>query len=109
MVGIRKLREAIRQVLHEYAALPRNGLASHIVWDEKADRYLLLAFGWRGVKNYHYCVAHLEITDGKIWIHRDGTEEGLATELEHKGVSKQQMVLAFHEPEMRAYTEYAAA
>ena len=109
MVGVKKLRQAIRAVLDEYAALPRSGLDSHIVWDEKTDRYLLLAFGWRGIRRTHYCVAHLEIVDGKIWIHRDGTEEGLATELERQGVTKQQIVLAFHEPEMRAYAEYAIA
>jgi hypothetical protein len=109
MVGVKKLRQAIRSVLDEYAALPRRDLTSHIIWDEKNDRYLLMAFGWRGVRQYHYCVAHLEIVDGKIWIHRDGTEEGLAVELERYGIPKSKIVLGFHEPEARPYTEYAAA
>ncbi|NER33043.1 MAG: XisI protein [Oscillatoria sp. SIO1A7] len=44
----------------------------------------------------------------KIWIQRDGTEDGMATELAAAGIPKEQIVLAFHPPELRQYTEYAA-
>ena len=29
----------------------------------------------------HGCLVHIEIIDGKLWIQRDGTEQGIATEL----------------------------
>ena len=57
----------------------------------------------------HGIVAHLEIIDGKIWIQRDGTEYGIAHELEASGVPKQRIVLGFHPPEIRPRTQYAAA
>ncbi len=45
----------------------------------------------------------------KIWIQRDGTEDGLAGELEEAGVAKTAIVLGFHESRIRCHTEYAAA
>ncbi|WP_422387058.1 element excision factor XisI family protein [Anabaena sphaerica] len=50
---------------------------------------------------------HIDIKNGKIWIQHDGTEVGIATLLLIKGVPKQDIVLAFHAPEMREFTEFA--
>ncbi len=47
--------------------------------------------------------------DGKVWIQRDGTQEGIALELEEAGIPKEAIVLGFKRPELRPYTDYAAA
>jgi len=65
--------------------------------------------GWDGDRRIYYVLAHVEIVDGKVWIQHDGTEDGVATELVAAGVSKSDIVLGFHEPEIRPYTEFAAA
>jgi hypothetical protein len=52
---------------------------------------------------------HLDIIDGKIWIQRDGTEDGIAYELEDAGVPKCDIVLAFHSEDVRPHTGYAVA
>ena len=52
---------------------------------------------------------HVDIVDGKIWIHRDGTEDGIAGELEEAGIPKSAIVLGFREPDVRPYTGYAVA
>ena len=49
------------------------------------------------------------IINGKIWIQKDATEEGIATDLENLGVPKDKIVLAFHSPTLRKYGEYAFA
>ena len=54
-------------------------------------------------------IAHLDIIDGKVWIQKDNTEEGVATDLENYGVAKNKIVLAFKSPALRKYKEYAAA
>jgi len=43
------------------------------------------------------------------WIENDWTDEGLANELVEKRISAQNVVLAFHPPDMRIHTEFAAA
>ena len=109
MDKLERQRTAIKQVLQKYAALPRRNVQAEMVFDDSTNRYLLVVQGWQGVKRIYYCVAHLEIVNGKIWIQRDGTEDGLAKELERNGVQKNEIVLGFHEPEVRSFTEYAAA
>jgi hypothetical protein len=49
------------------------------------------------------------LQNGKIWIENDWTEEGLVTGLLECGVPPEDVVLAFHPPEMRSHTEFAVA
>ena len=79
-----------------------------IIFDKQRDHYQIVNVGWKrnGHRNYG-CILHLDIKDGKIWIQHDGTEEGIAAALVEKGVPKHDIVLAFHPPEMRQYTEFA--
>ncbi|MEH1849155.1 MAG: element excision factor XisI family protein [Nostoc sp.] len=51
-------------------------------------------------------ILHLDIKDGRIWIQHDGTEEGIANRLVEMGVPKQDIILAFHEPYVRQFTEF---
>ena len=62
--------------------------------------------GWDG-RRVHGCLAHVDLIDGKIWIQRDGTEDGLARDFEAAGVPKDRIVLAFRSPGIRRYTGYA--
>ncbi|WP_333146915.1 element excision factor XisI family protein [Microcoleus sp. B13-B6] len=52
---------------------------------------------------------YVRIRDRKFWIEEDWTEDGIATDLVRAGVPKEDIVLAFHEPGMRQYTDFAAA
>jgi hypothetical protein len=65
--------------------------------------------GWEGSRRVHGALIHVDIVDGKIWIHRDGTEDGIAGELEEAGIPKSAIVLGFREPDVRPYTGYAVA
>lgn len=76
------------------------------LFDSEQDHYQLLYVGWRGNKRSFGCILHLDIKGGKIWIQHDGTEVGIANQLVELGVPKQDIVLAFHEPEIRQYTDF---
>jgi hypothetical protein len=52
---------------------------------------------------------HLDIKDGKIWIQYDGTEGGIALELVELGVPKEDIVLGYHSPSVRGFTEFAVS
>jgi hypothetical protein len=51
----------------------------------------------------------VRIKNEKIYIEEDWTEECIATELLREGVPKEDIVLAFHDPETRKFTEFAVA
>jgi len=52
---------------------------------------------------------HLDIKGGKIWIQWNGTEDDIAAELVALGVPKHDIILGFHTPLLRQYTEYAVS
>lgn len=76
------------------------------VLDTERDHYLLLHTGWHDNRRTHGCSLHIDIKDGKIWIQHDGTEDGIATQLLELGVPKENIVLAFHSPYTREFTEF---
>ncbi|WP_321164240.1 element excision factor XisI family protein [Chlorogloeopsis fritschii] len=43
----------------------------------------------------------------KIWIQRDGIEDGIANELVKAGIPKSQIVLAFQPVDVRKHTAFA--
>ena len=67
-----------------------------------------MSVGWDG-RRVHGCLIHIDLIDGKCWIQRDGTESGIALELEAAGIPKDHIVLAFRPPEVRQHTGYAVA
>ncbi len=113
MATLNDYREAVRAVLKPYAEARYDNVeaSNRLICDEKNDQYLILSLGWakRPKRRIHGCLIHIEIIDNKIWIQRDGTEDGIAGELEEAGVAKTAIVLGFHEPRIRCHTEYAAA
>ena len=104
-------RKTIERVLTDYAAVPysNSNAKTEPIFDYERDRYLLVNVGWDNGKRMHGCLVHVDIIEGKFWIHRDGTEDGIAADLERAGVPKSDIVLAFHAPELRKHTEYAVA
>jgi hypothetical protein len=65
--------------------------------------------GWSNQKRVSAITVYARVENGKIWIEEDWTEDGIATDLVREGVPKEDIVLAFHPPEMRPYTDFAAA
>jgi len=111
MDSLETYREIIERVLSDYAAVPyaHGDFKTELVFDRVRDRYLLIDVGWDGKRRVHGCIVHIDIIDGKLWIQRDGTEQGIALDLEQDGIPKEHIVLGFREPELRQYTGYALA
>lgn len=115
MEEVKNFREIIEKVLSEYAKFYRAANDQRAdenmvetVFDREGNHYVLFNIAWKGYDRTHYAVVHLDIINGKIWIQKDETEEGVATDLEKYGVPKDKIVLAFKSPALRKYTEYAA-
>ncbi len=109
MDRLTELYNIIYPILKEYADLPyadRNLKHKLVISDDHKD-YLLMTIGWRDDVKIHGCVVHLEIINQKVWIHRDGLEDGIADDLLRAGIPQNQIVLAFHPPKIRHHTEFA--
>jgi hypothetical protein len=108
-----KHRNFIKKVLidyHEWVSGSANlDRESCLVFDEIHDQYFWLFMGWEGKKKIRNIQVHIRIKNEKIYIEEDWTEEGIATELLRESVPKQAIVLAFHDPETRKFTDFAIA
>ena len=106
-------RQIIKRVLSQYVELaqqtPSPGVESFLIADEQNDHYMLFSLGWEQRQRVRNFRVYVRLHNNKIWIEYDLTEEGIATDLLEAGVPKEDIVLAFHAPEMRPYTEFAAA
>lgn len=104
-------RQAIERVLIVYTKIPyaHGDLRCEAIFDREHDRYALLTLGWDAGKRVHFPLVHIDIVDGKVWIEKDNTEDGVASELVQAGISKSQIVLAFRSAEVRKHTEFAVA
>lgn len=114
-MAVEQYRQYIQDILSERreraSKQPRNAEEYEVqtLFDEQQDHYQLLYVGWRGNRRDFGCVLHLDIKNGKIWIQHDGTEEGIANRLVEMGVPKQDIILAFHEPYIRQFTDFGVA
>lgn len=111
MDNLDKYREIITKVLTEYAQIPYacGELERKLVIDKKYNNFLLLTIGWQNKTRVHGYLVHIEIINDKIWIQRDGIEDGITNDLLTAGIPKDKIVLAFHPPGDRLHTEFAVS
>ncbi len=111
MDALNEYRDKLEAILMEYTHIPYayGDIQTESVFDRVRDRYLLMNVGWDEGRRVHGALVHVDIINGKFWIQRDGTEEGIAKHLVQAGVPKDQIVLAFRSEEMRKHTDFAVA
>ena len=111
-----KYRQILQEVLQAYATdavahkpPTPDEMQVRVLADTQHDHYQALYGGWRNGRQIFSVVFHFDIIDGKIWAQRNISDYDIIEDIEAKGVPKSDIVLAFHAPEMRPFTEYAVA
>lgn len=110
MDTLERYRQIIRDLLLPMTERQYSGLdvTNEAVFDTVNDHYLIVSVGWEGnVRRIYHTLVHLDILNGKVWIQRDGTEDGIGYDLEEAGIPKSDIVPAFHPLDVRPYTGYA--
>lgn len=112
MDRLKKYTEAIKSAIQKHADFKETGREEseiQTIFDDERGHYYLMDIGWEDMRRIHTCLLHLDLKNGKIWIQKDFTEAGIATDLMEAGISKDKIVLGFQAPFKRAFTEFAAA
>jgi hypothetical protein len=106
-----RYRQIVKEVLAKRAAIPypNETIRDRTLFDEQSDSYAVISDGWQGIERIHDVLIDLEIKQGKVWIQADNTDVAVARELEEHGIPKSDIVLGFRAPDVRPYTDYAAA
>src|SRR5438477_2986338 len=103
-------RDVVKQVVVEWESYIRrarhNGVEIQRIFDDGNNNYLLMYVGWDKGRRVERSALHLRIKDDKIWIEADETDRGIADDLLRAGVPREDIVLGFQPPEMRALSEF---
>jgi hypothetical protein len=113
MENLTHYQNLVKQFMTEFAAIVNKkytpNLYTPVIFDDEHSQYIMLRVGWLKQEHVHRTLLHVCLRDGHFWIEEDWTEEGIATYLLSKGVPRENIVLAFHPPEMRPLTDFAVA
>lgn len=101
--------DIVKQVLLAYIDFFVEGGVTTLrpLFNDEEQTYLILNVGWREKRYIHNVVVHVDIINNQLWIQKDDTEEGIATDLVEAGIPKHNIVLGFREAEVRPYTGFA--
>ena len=104
MDKLTKHKKIVRTLIEEIAEMtpPDENTETQTIMDEVRGYYLLFDVGFENIRHVFLPWVHLEVKkNGKIWLHHDGTDLKIALILNERGISKKDIVLAFHTPERR--------
>ena len=108
MEKITRYQQYVQEILRSYHNGDKDINSSQVIFDTEHNHYQLLTLGWRDeLKRILHIIAHVDIIDGKIWVQRDFTEPSIADQLIARGVPNTDIVLGFHPPYKRPYTDFA--
>ena len=107
----REYRTIVKQLFQEVdRMLPsEGGVTTELICDEENGHYQLGQVRWESDRRVDDVFLHVDIQAGKVWIQHDGTNLRIAEMLVDEGIPRNDIVLAFHPPELRRLTDYAAA
>lgn len=109
MDRVTEYRQHVQELINRYAAQrPKDeSVETQVVVDTEHDHYQLLNVGWEDEHRIYGCVLHIDIKENKVWIQQNNTEHRVADELVELGIPKHQIVIGFHSPYKRQFTEFA--
>ncbi|MEH2359968.1 XisI protein [Nostoc sp.] len=109
MDKLKKYQQIIQQLLQEYAAISSQDseVETQLIFDTERHHYQLINVGWKNQRRVYGCFIHLDIKDGKVWLQHNGTENEVGEDLANLGIPKQDIVIGFHSPFKRQFTDYA--
>lgn len=107
MAQVDQYRELVQEVLRS-RVYSWPDVEGQLIFDTERDHYQLVNVGWQDDWHRVYgTVIHIDIKDGKLWIQWDGTDDAVAAELLERGIPKSDIVIGFHAPYKRQFTEFA--
>jgi len=79
-----------------------------VLADREKHHYQLMVSGWADDRFMNDILVHFHVSDdGKIWLLENNTEWLVAEELVRRGIPSHDIVIGFHPPQYRKYTEFA--
>ena len=108
-MALTKTQLAVHRVLEQLTQPTElhEKIEEQVVIDDRNGHYLMLNVGWDELHRTHGVVVHIDIKGDFVWVQRDNTDFNIVQALHEQGVPKNRIVLGFHAPYKRQFTDYA--
>src|SRR5258708_16087900 len=106
-----EFRTIVERIMREVEGMTpsERQIRTEVVIDHANGHYQLGQVGWDNGRRVDDIFLHVDVCDGKVWIQHDGTDLTMADMLLEAGIPRESIVLAFHRPELRKFTEFSVA
>ena len=115
MDGVESETEAYRAIIRRVMGEIREyipdeeGIRYELILDDANGHYELMRSGWFNHRRIHGSILHIDLLGPKVYVEHDGTNLEVVKELLDAGIPAKRMVLSFHPPQQRQYTEFAVS
>ncbi len=108
-MALTKTQLAVHRVLEQLIqpTEPHEKIEEQVVIDDRNGHYLMLNVGWDELHRTHGVVVHIDIKGDFVWVQRDNTDSNIVRALLDQGIAKNRIVMGFHAPFKRQFTDYA--
>lgn len=103
--------KAVRELMQEWLDFikPSDSYHVELIVDDEKKRFVLMSDGWFKYRRFYGPLIDIWLRDEKVWIYEDNTEEGVPDELLAKGLTPEEIVIAWQPEYKRELTGFAVA
>ena len=98
-------KRCVKELMLPYESLRTERSKVELIFDDERMRYMAVRVGWADRKRLHLCLVHIDISDGKLIIQCNNTEDLIIAELEAMGIPRQHICSGFLPPEVRTLVD----
>lgn len=114
MDKLRQYQKAVKRVLENYlerqvTSLSDASVETLLSADDQRGIYMVLRNGWQGKERVQNILLFVRLVNGRIWVEEDWTDFDVVGQLLEANIPQEDIVLAFHHPQLRPLTEFAVA
>jgi ketopantoate reductase len=104
-------RDIIKRVMRELVKyIPdEEGIRTELLLDDGNGHYQVMQIGWKDRRRIHGTLFHVDLIGDKVHVEHDGTDLALVDDLLDAGIPKHDIVIGFHPPAHRKYTDFAVS
>jgi len=108
---IETYRDIIKRVMSDLVDyIPvEEGIRTELLLDDLDGHYQVMQIGWKDRRRIHGTLFHVDLIGGKVYVEHDGTDLALVDDLIGAGIPKHDIVMGFHPPTHRKYTDFAVS
>lgn len=114
MDKLRQYQKTVKKVLEEYLKRQTMSVSDPSVEtllsaDDQRGIYMVLRNGWQGKERVQNILLFVRLVNGRVWVEEDWTDFDVVGHLLEANIPQEDIVLAFHHPQLRPLTEFAVA